>query len=80
MGGPCDVSSWTVGLTMATVASGLASMIIEEQYSKRSSDRNRGFWRSQPISIRGREIQRPASEFLSDRNRDFLLRRLRRPF
>ena len=40
-------------------------------YSKRWSDRNRGFGRSQPISVRGREIDRPASQFLSDRNRDF---------
>ena len=40
-------------------------------YSTRSSDRNRGFGRSQPISVRGREIERPASQFLSDRNRDF---------
>ena len=28
MGGPCDVFSWEVGNPMATVASGLASMIM----------------------------------------------------
>ena len=31
VGDPCDVFSWTVGHSMATVASGLASMIMEEQ-------------------------------------------------
>ena len=40
-------------------------------YSKRPSDRNRCFGRSQPISVRGREIERPASQFLSDINRAF---------
>ena len=31
MGGPCDVFSWTVDYPMATVAPGLASMIMEER-------------------------------------------------
>ena len=34
IGDPCDVLSLAVGYHMATVASGLASMIMEEQWGQ----------------------------------------------